>query len=112
LWHGVARDIGVLNKNPLKKGGKYLKRRLINMRKNIKRKERNADDLLRKEGFETNGLIKILTRNETADFLRVHPSTISRYAQSGELKSFKLGSRRLFRYDDILLFFENQVDLQ
>jgi excisionase family DNA binding protein len=82
------------------------------METKITKSKIKADDLLRKEGFETNGLIKILTRNETADFLRVHPSTISRYAQSGELKSFKLGSRRLFRYDDILLFFENQVDLQ
>ena len=36
--------------------------------------------------------------------------TVSRYAQSGELKSFKLGSRRLFEYNDILSFFENLVD--
>lgn len=69
-----------------------------------------ADELLRKEGFETNGLLRILTREETAKLLRVHPSTVSRYAQSGELKSFKLGSRRLFDYNDILLFFENLVD--
>jgi excisionase family DNA binding protein len=82
------------------------------METKITKNKIKADDLLRKEGFETNGLIKILTRNETARFLRVHPSTISRYAHSGELKSFKLGSRRLFRYDDILLFFENQVDMQ
>lgn len=76
------------------------------------RKENGAEDLLSKEGFETSGLIKLLTRNETAEFLRIHPSTVSRYAKSGELRSFKLGSRRLFRYKDVLTFFENQVDLQ
>ncbi len=56
------------------------------------------------------GLNRIMTRGETAEYLRVHPATISRYAKSGELKSFKLGSRRLFKYDDVLSFFENQVD--
>ena len=80
------------------------------MKKNSNKEKVTADELLRKEGFETNGLIKILTRDETARLLRVHPSTVSRYAQSGELKSFKLGSRRLFDYNDILLFFENLVD--
>lgn len=82
------------------------------MNQNIILKEREADDLLRKEGFETNGLVWILTRKEVAHFLRVHPTTISRYALSGVLKSFKLGSRRLFRYSDVNEFFENQVDLQ
>jgi len=72
----------------------------------------DAQGLLRKENFETNGLIRIMTRDEVSKFLRVHPSTITRYAKSGELKSFKLGSRRLFKYEDVLLFFENQADLQ
>ena len=71
-----------------------------------------ADNLLRKEGFETNQIITIITREETARILRVHPSTVSRYALSGELKSFKLGSRRLFKYSDVLSFFENLVDLR
>ena len=78
----------------------------------MKEKNGNGNDLLRKEEFETNGLIKIMTRDEVAEFLRIHPSTVTRYAKSGKLKSFKLGSRRLFKYDDILSFFENQVDLQ
>ena len=69
-----------------------------------------GQELLRTEGFDTNGVITIWTREETAEFLRVHPSTVTRYAKSGELKSFKLGSRRLFKYSDILLFFENLVD--
>jgi excisionase family DNA binding protein len=58
----------------------------------------------------TKKVINILTVNEVAELLRIHRSTVSRYAKSGELKSFKLGSRRLFKYEDILLFFENQVD--
>ena len=82
------------------------------MKEKFNENERKTDELLRKECFETNGLIKILTRGETARLLRVHPSTVSRYAQSGEIKSFKLGSRRLFKYNDVLAFFENQVDLQ
>jgi len=60
--------------------------------------------------IKTKKLIKILTRDETAKFLRVHVTTVSRLAQSGELKSYKIGSRRLFKYVDVLAFFENQVD--
>jgi len=52
---------------------------------------------------------KIMTLGEVAELLRLHRSTISRYAQSGELKSYQIGSRRLFKSDDVWLFFENQV---
>ena len=54
--------------------------------------------------------IKILTVKEAADLLRVHPSTISRYAKSGELRSYVIGSRRLFKESDVWAFFENQED--
>ena len=57
----------------------------------------------------TNHGIRILTIQEVAKLLRVHRSTISRYAKSGELKSYMLGARRLFRSDDVWAFFENQV---
>ena len=53
---------------------------------------------------------KILTVQEVAEILRVHPSTISRYARSGDLKSYVLGSRRLFRETDFWAFFENRRD--
>jgi excisionase family DNA binding protein len=53
--------------------------------------------------------IKILTVQEVADILRVHRSTVSRIAQSGELKSYRVGNRRLFKIDDVWSFFENQV---
>ena len=52
---------------------------------------------------------KIMTLGEVAELLRLHRSTISRYAKSGELKSYQIGSRRLFKSDDVWLFFENQV---
>jgi excisionase family DNA binding protein len=53
--------------------------------------------------------LKILTVAEVAEILRVHRSTISRYARSGELKSYVLGNRRLFKSEDVWSFFENQV---
>ena len=53
--------------------------------------------------------IRILTVQEVAELLRVHRSTVSRYAQSGELKSYVIGSRRLFKENDVWAFFENQV---
>ncbi len=51
---------------------------------------------------------KILTVSEVADLLRIHRSTVSRYAMSGELKSHVLGSRRLFKMEDVLTFFDNK----
>jgi excisionase family DNA binding protein len=58
---------------------------------------------------EKNQDIKILTVQEVADKLRVHRSTVSRFAQSGELKSYRVGNRRLFKTKDVWAFFENQV---
>ncbi len=53
--------------------------------------------------------VKVLTVKEVADTLRVHRSTISRYAKSGELKSHLIGNRRLFKESDVWAFFEKQV---
>ena len=52
---------------------------------------------------------KILTVKEVAELLRVHRSTVSRYAMSGELRSYVIGKRRLFKEDDVWAFFENQA---
>ena len=49
-------------------------------------------------------------RKQVSNLLRVHRTTVSRYAQSGELRSYLIGTRRVFRFDDVLTFFENQVD--
>jgi hypothetical protein len=34
---------------------------------------------------------------------------VSRYATSGELKSYVMGNRRLFKEPDVWAFFENRV---
>ena len=52
---------------------------------------------------------KIMTLEEVAESLRLHRSTVSRYAKCGKLKSYQIGSRRLFKSEDVWLFFENQV---
>ena len=52
---------------------------------------------------------KILTVQEVADILRVHRSTISRYAMSGELRSYVIGNRRLFKETEVWAFFENRI---
>ena len=54
--------------------------------------------------------LKILTVQEVAIILRIHRSTVSRYAMSGELRSYVIGNRRLFKEVDVWAFFENQVD--
>ena len=51
----------------------------------------------------------ILTMKEVSLLLRLHTSTISRYAKSGDLKSYQIGKRRVFRQNDVWSFFENQV---
>ena len=51
----------------------------------------------------------ILTVDEVAELLRLHRSTISRFAKSGDLKSYKLGNRRLFKSEDVWSFFENHL---
>ena len=59
---------------------------------------------------ESSHTLKILTVNEVAEILRVHRSTISRYAMAGELKSYLIGNRRLFKESDVWAFFENQIE--
>ena len=53
---------------------------------------------------------RILTVQEVADELRLHRSTVTRYAQAGKLRSYVVGNRRLFKETDVWEFFENQVD--
>ncbi len=53
---------------------------------------------------------RIITVDEAAEVLRVHRSTVSRYASSGELKSHLIGSRRLFYESEVYKFFDSRVD--
>ena len=76
-----------------------------NENKHIDKKALNAKIL-----SQNNQNIKILTIQEVADLLRIHRSTVTRLAKSGEIKSSLIGSRRLFKDIDVWSFFENQVD--
>ena len=66
-----------------------------------------SDDKLQSDNNQD---IKILTIQEVADLLRIHRSTVTRLAKSGEIKSSLIGNRRLFKDIDVWMFFENQVD--
>lgn len=50
----------------------------------------------------------IMTVVEVAEFLRVHRSTVTRLAMSGELISHRIGNRRLFKTSDVWRFFDGQ----
>ncbi len=52
---------------------------------------------------------EILTLQEVANFLRVNRATVSRFARSGQLRSYKLGSRRLFKREDVRKFLEENI---
>lgn len=54
------------------------------------------------------GVDTIMTVAEVAAFLRVHRSTVTRYAMSGELPSHRIGNRRLFKASDVRVFFDNK----
>lgn len=51
---------------------------------------------------------RVLTRKEVAALLRVDPSTVTRYAKSGELRHHRVGSRILFRESYVWEFFDNR----
>ena len=53
---------------------------------------------------------KILTIQEVSEILRVHRSTVSRLASSGELISYRIRGRRVFKATDVWSFFENRID--
>jgi transcriptional repressor of dcmA and dcmR len=41
---------------------------------------------------------RMLTVNEVADLLHVHPNTIRRWSKIGVLKAYRIGKRRDFRF--------------
>jgi excisionase family DNA binding protein len=49
--------------------------------------------------------MKVIAIDEVAKILRVHRSTISRYALKGELRSYLMGNRRLFKESEVWYYF-------
>ena len=51
-------------------------------------------------------LSKMLTVNEVAHLLHIHPSTVRRWEQQGQLKSYRLGPKGSIRFkgEDIVNF--------
>ena len=66
----------------------------------------NTNDKNTQKSIDTD---TIMTLDEVASHLRIHRTTVTRYAMSGELKSYKIGSRRLFKASEVKTFFDNQV---
>jgi len=58
--------------------------------------------------YEKESLNKLLTLNEVAHLLRIHPSTIRRWEKDGHLKSYRLGPKGSIRFKaaDITKFIE------
>lgn len=46
-------------------------------------------------------IAEFLTAKETADFLNVDPSTLARWDKSGYFKPIRIGSRKMYRIEDI-----------
>ena len=57
---------------------------------------------------KTESAIRILTVKEVAELLRVHPQTVRRWADSGELKYYQFSSkgRRRFMLQDVMEFLD------
>lgn len=43
---------------------------------------------------------KLLTMNEAAEFLRVHPRTLARWAKEGRIKVYKFADRQTRRFKE------------
>jgi excisionase family DNA binding protein len=57
--------------------------------------------------FEFDALpLRLLTVDEVAQMLRISKASLNRAIQDGEIKSYKFGRRRRFRFDDVLSFLE------
>ena len=54
-------------------------------------------------------LSKMLTVNEVAHLLHIHPSTVRRWEQQGQLKSYRLGPKGSIRFkgEDIVNFIDH-----
>lgn len=74
-----------------------------------------ADKLLEKiknyiEDLASNENDIFLTRTETAEYLKVNPSTLWNWTNKGKLKSYGLGNRRYYNKKEIIdLLRKNEV---
>ncbi len=50
------------------------------------------------ESYGSKLMDKMLTVNEVAYLLHVHPSTVRRWEKQGQLESYRLGSKSLIRF--------------
>lgn len=57
-------------------------------------------------------LSKPLTTKEVAKFLDIHPRTVTRMAERGELPAFRIGTLWRFRPVDIEVWMADQVSLR
>ena len=50
------------------------------------------------ESYESELLDRMLTVDEVAHLLQVHPSTVRRWEKQGQLKSYRFGSKGIIRF--------------
>ncbi len=63
---------------------------------------------------DNNSNRQMLTVNEVAHLLHVHPNTVRLWSKTGTLKSYRIGKRRDYRYhpDDIEKFLRKSASGQ
>ena len=52
---------------------------------------------------------KYLTKNEAADLVRLTPTSITNYINSGRLKSYRIGGRVLIEKSDLAALIEEKI---
>src|SRR5690606_27029231 len=56
--------------------------------------------------YRTSRIVKTLSLDEAADFLRIHPSTLRARAAAGIVRGYKPGRAWVFKEDDLLEYLE------
>lgn len=53
---------------------------------------------------------RLLTRKEAADWLQIGVTTLWRLTKSGSLGSLRIGSRRLYRIEELEAFLRDRIE--